>query len=255
MMDCNNHPWETDADIPHIPHTFVPLNTSSLLLSHHNLRIISQTRTLSPSSPTPTMSAIRQLSKHARSLSRTLPTRPVAVRAFHSPFKSLSDSPLTAPPAPTSNVYEKQLDHSPEPKVSSSGTHTYVVSEPDPTHTPYEVPSGAYPTSAPYQNYTATEAPNPEGAQRASSSPNFAHPITNAAPQNPSGVMESSAIRHSEAPGEMHQKGGSFGGLDLMDSKGTKSGQGELADRNPPPDAVAEKYSKLGVDNAWKARK
>lgn len=113
------------------------------------------------------MSALRALSKHTRSLSCTSMTSPrPAVRAFHSPFKVLSQSqsqsPLTAPPAPTANVYEKQLDHSPDPQVSSAGMRTYVVSEPDPSNTPYEVPSGAYPTSAPYQNYTAAEAPTPE---------------------------------------------------------------------------------------------
>ncbi|KAI0925996.1 hypothetical protein AcV5_008579 [Taiwanofungus camphoratus] len=207
------------------------------------------------------MSAIRSLSRHARSLSRTLPTKPSNVRAFHSPFVSLSNSPLTQrqPPAPASNVgplYEKQLDHSPDIKVSSAGTRTYVVSEPDPSNTPYEVPSGAYPTSAPYYSYAATEAPMPEGANYASTSASLAHPITNAAPQNESGIKESSAVRHSEAPGEMHQRGGSFGGLGMMDPASTKNGEGRLADRNPPPiQEIAEKYSKLGVDNAWKARK
>ncbi|PCH42509.1 hypothetical protein WOLCODRAFT_120682 [Wolfiporia cocos MD-104 SS10] len=202
------------------------------------------------------MSALRALSKHTRSLSRTF----APARAFHSPFKVLSsaNSPLTAAPAPSSNVsplYEKQLDHSPEPTVSSSGTHMYVVSEPDPADTPYAVPSGAYPTSAPYQNYAAAEAPANEGARRASTSPSFAHPITDRAPQNEAGVKESSAIRHAAAPGEMGARGGSEGGLGMMDAQTTKQGQGTLADRNPPPDAVAEKFSKLGVGSAWKERK
>ncbi|CCM04240.1 uncharacterized protein FIBRA_06407 [Fibroporia radiculosa] len=213
------------------------------------------------------MSALRAFSKHARSLSRTsLSSRPSSIssiRAFHSPFKSLSDSPLTSPPHPSSTVstlYEKQLDHSPDPQLSSAGTHTYVVSEPDPAHTPYEVPYGAYPTSAPYQNFPAADGADGEAprtsSSTASTSHTLAHPLTSALPQNPSGVMESSAIRHGTAPGEMHQRGGSHGGLGMMDMMGTKS-KGTLVDRNPPPDSpgVAEKFSKQGVDNAWKERK
>lgn len=50
---------------------------------------------------------------------------------------------------------------------------------------------------------------------------------------------------------------GSNGGLDLMDKKGSvKKGDAELASRNPPPIGdVAEKFSKAGVDEAWKQRK
>ncbi|KAH9949959.1 hypothetical protein B0H21DRAFT_725515 [Amylocystis lapponica] len=204
------------------------------------------------------MSVLRSLSKHTRALSHTVPTKPSTARAFHSPFVSLS-SPLTTPPPPTSHVsplYEKQLDHSPDPQVSSAGTRTYVVSEPDPANTPYAVPSGAYPTSAPYQHYAATELPATEGAQYASTSPGLAHPITSRAPQNESGVKESSAVRHSNAPGEMHERGGSAGGLGLMDKAGTRAGSGSLAERNPPPlFEYAEKFAKAGVDNAWKERK
>lgn len=42
-----------------------------------------------------------------------------------------------------------------------------------------------------------------------------------------------------------------------MDAASTTKGEGELATRNPQPDdvKVAEKFSALGVDNAWKARK
>lgn len=41
-----------------------------------------------------------------------------------------------------------------------------------------------------------------------------------------------------------------------MDKAGTQPGDGELASRNPQPDGkVAEKFSKLGVEGAWKERK
>lgn len=213
--------------------------------------------------------AFRTLSKHARSLSnstRSVPSTsrsvPSTSRAFHSPFAVLSttaQSPLTTPPASTSTargIYEKQFDHSPDPVLGSAGHRTYVVSEPDPSNTPYQVPSGAYPTSAPYQNYTRTEAPVAEGAQFASTAPGLAHPITQKLPRNDSGVGESGAIRYREAPGEMHARGGSYGGQGLQDAQGTQKGNGELPDVNPPPlFEHAEKFSKLGVDNAWKERK
>jgi len=207
------------------------------------------------------MSAFRAIASHSRPLTRTINgVSSNAHRAFHSPFAVLStSSPLTSPPAPSSNagpLYEKQHDHSPEPQLNPTGNRTYVVSAPDPSNTPYEVPSGAYPTSAPYQNYTRTEPP--ESRPRASTSPSFAHPtLTQNVPRNDSGVKESAAVRFREAPGELHQKGGSNGGLGLMDAKTTIPGKGELASRNPAPDRpeVAERFSALGNDKAWKERK
>ncbi|KAI1797233.1 hypothetical protein LXA43DRAFT_969231 [Ganoderma leucocontextum] len=202
-------------------------------------------------------SALRTLSKHARSLSA-----PSHARAFHSPFAMLtkSESPLTKTPAPTSTaagIYERNIQYDAEPFVSGAGHRTYVVSTPDPANTPYEVPSGAYPTSAPYQNYTRTEAPVPSGAQFASTSTGFAHPLTNRVPRNESGVRESAAIRFRDAPGEMHARGGSYGGKGLADPAGTQKGPGgELPDVNLPPlFENAERFSKAGVDNAWKERK
>ncbi len=173
------------------------------------------------------MSTIRALSKHTRSLSRTVTTisKPITARAFHSPFTLLSSSPssspLTSPPPPEAKAsplfYEKQVDDYSEPHYSSSGQRMYVVSEPDPSDTPYEVPSGAYPTSAPYINYAPTNAPTPR--PRSSTSSSFAHPYASRA--------------------------------------ALKNESGHLASRNPQPDdvKVAEKFSALGVDKAWKARK
>ncbi|KAG6373440.1 hypothetical protein JVT61DRAFT_6593 [Boletus reticuloceps] len=84
------------------------------------------------------------------------------IRAFHSPFVVLNATNHlnTTPPSTAAPIYEKQHDSSPEPHLSSSGTRTYVVSEPDPSNTPYQVPSGAYPASAPYH------APITEGLHR-----------------------------------------------------------------------------------------
>lgn len=209
---------------------------------------------------------MRALSKHTRSLSRSLqtPNAPTQTRAFHSPFALLSQtqtSPLEQPPQPTSNhtsIYEKQNDHLSDPFLSGSGQRTYVVSQPDPSNTPYEVPSGAYPTSAPYQNYVPTEPIKREPDSTSSTSSAFAHPFTTrAVPQNEKGVGDSAAVRYREAPGEQDKKGGSYGGIGLMDSKTTKAGEGQLGERNPAPDRpeVAKKFSDAGVDNAWKERK
>lgn len=42
----------------------------------------------------------------------------------------------------------------------------------------------------------------------------------------------------------------------MMDKEGTIAGIGSLAARNPPPDGnVAEKFSRAGLDGAWKLRK
>lgn len=190
------------------------------------------------------MSALRTLSKHARSLSHSVTTpKPVGARAFHSPFAALSTPMAHSQPQAHTSLYEKQLDHSPEPSWSSNGSRMYVVSEPDPSQTPYEVPYGAYPTSAPYRNYTATETPVRAGARFSSTSSSFAHPLTRLAPRNESGVKESSAVRNAEAPGEMHARG-----------EGSKLDNG-LAERNSPPlRENAEKFSKAGVDGAWKLR-
>ncbi|KAH9945370.1 uncharacterized protein BXZ73DRAFT_73525 [Epithele typhae] len=174
-------------------------------------------------------SVLRTLSKHTRTLSAAA-RAPVAstssvaapARAFHSPFAVLasSGSPLTVapkspPPAGYAGIYEKNIEYPAEPIPSGFGTRTYVVSQPDPANTPYSVPAGAYPTSAPYVAYPRADAPPAEpGAQFASASTGFAHPLSQR-------VLS-----------------------------------GELPDVNPSPlHENAEKFSKLGVDNAWKARK
>jgi len=96
------------------------------------------------------------------------------------------------------------------------------------------------------------------GAQYSSTSADLlAHGFTTrAARHHTGGVGESSALRYKSAPGEMGAKGGGYGGAGLVDAAGTQEGTGTLGDRNPPPDGnVAEKFSKAGVDGAWKLRK
>lgn len=113
----------------------------------------------------------------------------------------------------------------PEPRVSHNGSKTYVVSSPDPKDTHYEVPSGAFATSASYAPATATSAPNGQSFPHSSSSTSTAHPnTTNRVPKNDAGVGESAAVRWAEAPGEMGERGGSRAGLGMMDRKSTSPG-------------------------------
>ncbi|KAG5720225.1 hypothetical protein E4T56_gene3317 [Termitomyces sp. T112] len=106
-------------------------------------------------------SVLRVLSSTVRVVPRT--TRP-PVRAFHSPFAAMGDSPLMShSPTHPSAIYEKQMDFSPE--LLHGRRTLYVVSEPDASSNHYSVPSGAYPTSSPYIDFPSTEAPNTSGTQ------------------------------------------------------------------------------------------
>ena len=189
-------------------------------------------------------------------------------RAFHSPFAVLASSPLTTPhnvdskTTHTTSSYEKHIDVTPDPHVTPTGARTYVVSTPDPGHTHYEVPSGAYPNSSPYHSAPPPTTANAPGEKNdmlySSTSSSMAHPnTTNRAPMNESGVGESASVRYRSSPGEMGKRGGGYGGIDLMDGTTTKTGpNGELADRNAPPlSKESESMSKKGNKNAWKDRK
>ncbi|KAG5337203.1 hypothetical protein J132_10198 [Termitomyces sp. J132] len=197
-------------------------------------------------------SVLRVLSSTVRVVPRT--TRP-PVRAFHSPFAAMGDSPLMShSPTHPSAIYEKQMDFSPE--LLHGRRTLYVVSEPDASSNHYSVPSGAYPTSSPYIDFPSTEAPNTSGTQVSSTSSSLlAHEQTiRTVPTHPNGVGESASVRYAMAPGEM--AAGSEGGLGLMDKKGTIPPQVIPTDRNPQPDgAMAEVFSRMGIDEAWKLRK
>ena len=143
------------------------------------------------------------LATRLRVLPRTLATsRRAPLRSFHSPFVVLNASTRFAPPSPSTAapVYEKQEESSSEPHLTSSGTRTYVVSEPDPSDTPYEVPSGAYPASASY-DYSPASAPNAKGLHNPVGS-SVTHPHTRTVLQHEAGAGASAAGRNVETPGE-----------------------------------------------------
>jgi len=129
---------------------------------------------------------------------RILPRLALA-RAFHSPFVALNATNRLTTPHTASPMYEKQHDSSPEPHLSSSGTRTYTVSEPDPSNTPFQVPSGAYPASASYLPNTSIN--------------------TRAVLDNEAGVGKSAAPRSTAAPGETGRR---TGGTGLADTAGSK---------------------------------
>ncbi|KAL1746957.1 hypothetical protein HDZ31DRAFT_33049 [Schizophyllum fasciatum] len=205
-------------------------------------------------------------------LARAAPVARRHTRAFHSPFTILNtaippsttkaapkdNSPLTSPPPPEADL-SAAADFTGDQYAAYSTENrpgdVYVVC--DPTEDSFHnVPTGAYPTSHPYVNYKSAPAPATPSAENISSTSAdpFAHPITKNADRNDAGVMESAALRHREAPGEMGARGGSYSGEGLADPQGTQKGSG-LADRNPPPlSKEAEQWSKAGVKEAWKQR-
>ncbi|RXW25530.1 hypothetical protein EST38_g289 [Candolleomyces aberdarensis] len=149
-------------------------------------------------------------------------------RSFHTPFALLGESPLTTPSSSynaQASHYEKQYDYSNEPFVSSSGQRTYVVSQPDTNYSHYQVPAGAYPVSSPYVGFTPAEAPVYNSADVSSTAADIlAHPFTSRA-ATPSSSLKGSSTKP------------------------------RLGSRNPQPDGpAAEKFSKAGVQNAWKMR-
>lgn len=162
-----------------------------------------------------------------RVLSRAPKPSPRApVRAFHSPFVVLSPSNRLTTPSPSTvpPIYEKEDDSSSEPHLSSSGTRTYVVSEPDPSNTPYHVPSGAYPASASYVNYNSTATTNPKTPYHAASS-SIPHPhTTHTTFQHETSVGGSAAVRSAEDPGEIGRTVGNNHKENLIQAR-TKSGK------------------------------
>lgn len=145
-----------------------------------------------------------------------------------------SEAPLFKPPSNTNNLsardltegsYEKELETSSEPFTTYSGTRSYVVNEPDPADSKYEIPTGAYHSTASYEKLEGVKYEGYGGEKGSSSSSELAHPITTKrVPRHEGGVGSS--------PGEMGQRGGGDGGL--MDKEGTKEGIDWVLENEPP---------------------
>ena len=70
------------------------------------------------------------------------------------------EAPLSKPPSDpnklsardlTEGTYEKHHETSSDPITTYSGTRSYIVDEPDPVDSKYEIPAGAYHSTASYE--------------------------------------------------------------------------------------------------------
>jgi len=57
----------------------------------------------------------------------------------------------------TEGTYEKEVETSSEPFTTHSGTRSYVVNEPDPTGSKFEIPTGAYHSTVSYEKSEEVE--------------------------------------------------------------------------------------------------
>ena len=142
---------------------------------------------------------------HFRSLSRaikpafTQPVRPIQSRTITSSFPTSAaktkvaegEAPLFKPPSDpnklsardlTEGTYEKELETSSEPFTTHSGTRSYVVNEPDPADSKYEIPTGAYHSTASYEKVEEVRYEGFGGEkgvrEGSSTSSEVAHPVT-----------------------------------------------------------------------------
>ena len=153
-------------------------------------------------------------------------------------FGSPSDPNKLSAQDLTEGTYEKELETSSEPFTTYSGTRSYVVNEPDPADSKYEIPTGAYHSTAPYEKLEEAKYEGYGGEKGvrdgSSTSSEVAHPVTTKqVPRHEGGVGESAAVRSGSSPGEMGKRGGGDGGLGLMDKEGTKEGVDWVLDNKP----------------------
>jgi len=153
-------------------------------------------------------------------------------------FKPSSDQNKLSAQDLTEGTYEKEVETSPEPFTTYSGTRSYVVNEPDPADSKYEIPTGAYHSTAPYEMLEEVEYQGYGGEkgvrEGSSTSSEVSHPVTTKrVPRHEGGVGESAAVRSGSSPGEMGKRGGGDGGLGLMDKEGTKEGVDWVLENKP----------------------
>jgi len=127
-------------------------------------------------------------------------------------FKSPSDPNKLSAQDLTEGTYEKELETSSEPVTTYSGTRSYVVNEPDPADSKYEIPTGAYHSTASYKKLEGVKYEGYGGErgvrEGSSSSSELAHPVTT--------------------------KRARDGGSGSMDKEGTKEGVDWVLEKEPP---------------------
>lgn len=106
-------------------------------------------------------------------------------------FKSPSDPNKLSARDLTEDIYTKEHETSPEPITTHSGTRSYVVNEPDPADSKYEVPTGAYHSTASYEELKGAKYEGHGGEkgvrEGSSASSELAHPVTT---KRVSGLMD-----------------------------------------------------------------
>jgi len=201
--------------------------------------LIKSPRTIKPAFVQPvTPLRVRFVASSSKPPSPT-PATKVEVAEGEAPlFKPSSDPEKLSARDLTEGTYEKEVETSPEPFTTYSGTRSYVVNEPDPADSKYEIPTGAYHSTAPYEKLEEAKYEGYGGEKGvrdgSSTSSEVAHPITTKrVPRHEGGVGESAAVRSGSSPGEMGRRGGGDGGLGLMDKEGTKEGVDWVLEKKP----------------------
>ena len=145
---------------------------------------------------------VRSLASSSNSSSRTSAAQVNVVEGEAPLFKSPSDPETLTARDLIEGTYEKEVETSSEPITTFSGTRSYVVNEPDPADSKYQIPTGAYHSTAPYERSKEVKYEGYEGErgvkERSSSSSEAAHPVTTKrVPRHEGGVGD----------GELHKEG------------------------------------------------
>jgi len=168
--------------------------------------------------------------------SSTSTTKVKAAKGKAPAFDPPSDPNKLSARGLTEGTYEKELETSSEPFTTYSGTRSYVVNEPDPADSKYEIPTGAYHSTAPYEKLEEGHGGEVGVRDESSTSSEAAHPVTTKrAPRQKGGVGEGAGVGSGGSPGEAGKKGGGGGVSGLMDKEGTQEGVDWVLENKPGP--------------------
>ena len=226
----------------------VPSHWDDLIFPNQNIVTVPQTP--------PIIMLFRSLIKSSRAIK---PATPLRARFITSSPPTTTpkvkvvegEAPLFKPPSNpnklsardlTEGTYEKDLETSSEPFTTHSGTRSYVVNEPDPADSKYEIPTGAYHSTASFEKLDEVKYEGYGGErgvrEGSSTSSDVAHPVTTkrvlARAGGVGGAGGSAGVGSGALPGETRQRRGGDGGSGVMDKEGTKEGVDWVLESEPP---------------------